>query len=98
MTGLIRIDAPGCRSYGWQTRLHRGKVGRHSVYDSKFFADKKHGGYRRARQLAGRWLEAQRLTQGNTHKGGKDMKRRKRVPNTRQDRLQQARAAVQPCR
>lgn len=50
---IVRIDDPRSRTHGWQAR-GRGTVPGQSQrgYPSKFFADRKHGGKRKAYEAA----------------------------------------------
>jgi len=50
---VVRIDNPKSYQHGWQARLWSGT----EWYRSKFFADKKHGGKRKAKKLAEAYLD-----------------------------------------
>lgn len=54
---ITRVDCDSRKTYGWNVRIQRGG----GCVDSKFFADRKHGGKRAAMLLAMEWRDANRV-------------------------------------
>lgn len=63
MSWIVRVRSKQSNTKGWQARVPYGKVNSSSKsrrYHSRLFSDAAHGGSRKAKLAAERWLKRQR--------------------------------------
>ncbi|MHA3774456.1 AP2 domain-containing protein [Verrucomicrobiota bacterium sgz303538] len=75
MRGISRIDIPASRTHGWEVRITR-----RGVAHAKFFADRGHGGKRKALEAAKQ--ERDRIVAENPGYTRKELAKKLRASNT----------------